>query len=761
MYKILCNTKLYRLICSTFYCILFVCIVYNQKCFARSSQTTDTIKLQLKWRNQFQFAGYYAAQIKGYYADQGLKVKILPGGPDISPVDNVAMKKADIGIFDPGILLKKNTVKDFVVLATIMQSSGYCIISLKEKNILKPADLIGKKVLVSSDQGWSVFKAILLKEGLDPGKVNVIERKLDSEEITDNVADAVVTYITSQPQRLKSLGYQINVIRPEEYGVDFYGDILFTTKDFAYQNTHITDAFIEASMLGWKYALTHENEIIDYILTLPDVKAYGVTRENLEYEAAEVRKLIMPNLVELGHTNLGRWQYMLTLLQKLGIADKNFSLKNFIYDTQKNRLSQWYLPIIYTTILILIVIVVIMLINYQLRHRIKISTTELRNEVKQREIAEQLANENKEQIELILNSSNIGLWELEVKSKKTQFNQQFKKVLGYSPEYSFLAKDFFEKIHPEDLKLAKNLFSTETRDTNSQKLIQLRIENANGEYIHTLSSSKLLFKDEQPFKISGIILSIQELKQKEFEVLQVSEELSRRNNELKKFAYITSHNLRAPIVNISSLSEMIDKSSLNTENEMIFEKITYSINKLESTLNDLVEVVSDEKSGDFSLEKIDIGDTIELVLNNFKNKSSNFKAEVNLDLKINDLTFSKRCFISIISNLLSNAIKFNTNHKVIINIETFQNEESIILKFSDNGIGIDLSKDKTRIFGLYHRINPQIEGKGIGLFIVKSHMDTFNGEIEIESELNNGTTFILHFPSAKTIMLQMSDTSNN
>ncbi len=746
MRKICCNVTVYKQLYFIFYCILLICGVYSQTCYA-AAPPTDTIKLQLKWRNQFQFAGYYAAQIKGFYAEKQLKVKILPGGPGVPVIDNLLNGKADVGIFDPGVLLKRNVTDPLIVLATIMQSSGYCIISLKDKNILKPSDLVGKTVLVESTQGWGIFKAILLKEGIEPNSIIITDRLKDSEEILDNKADAVVTYISSQPQRFAAKGYKINIIRPEEYGVDFYGDVLLSTKKFAYANEDRTNAFIEATLKGWKYALAHEDEMISYILTLDDVKVAGVTREHLKYEANQIRRLIMPQLVEIGHTNFGRWQYMLTIFQELGIADKDLSLKGFIYEGKKNRLSRWYLPLIYISAVIIIIIIVVMMINWELRKRVKTSTTKLLNEIEQRRAAEHLANENKEQLELILNSSNIGLWELEIGTKKATFNSQFKAVLGYTDDYNFLLKDFCDKIHPDDLKFTQPLFCSENLDAPTQKMIQFRVENSSGQFIYVLSSSKLILKDQQPYKISGVMLSIEELKKKELEVLKVSDELIRRNNELKKFAYITSHNLRGPVVNISSLSQMINQSSLNSENLIIFDKMRISIHKLESILDDLVEIVAHDKSGNLSLEKIDIRDTIQSVVGVVKTPTSDFEIKVNLDLKIQNLMLPKHAFLSIILNLITNSIKFKaTNKNLIISIQAFDEGDNSVLKFSDNGIGIDLLKNRQKIFSLYQRLNLDIEGKGIGLFIIKSHMDTLNGRIEVESTLGIGTTFTLYFP---------------
>ena len=97
--------------------------------------------------------------------------------------------------------------------------------------------------------------------------------------------------------------------------------------------------------------------------------------------------------------------------------------------------------------------------------------------------------------------------------------------------------------------------------------------------------------------------------------------------------------------------------------------------------------------------------------------------------------------------MVTNAIKYQSaSRPPVIEIKSFEQDNYVVLKFSDNGIGINLSKNKSKMFGLYQRFNPEIQGKGIGLFIIKSHMDSLNGKIEVDSELGQGTTFTLYFP---------------
>ncbi|QEK51959.1 hypothetical protein FYC62_10080 [Pedobacter aquae] len=433
----------------------------------------DTIKLQLKWRHQFQFAGYYAALIKGYYKEEGLNVELIPGGPNSSPVQEILKGNADIGIFDPNVVLRNTKAKPLVVLSTIMQSSPYVIISLKSKNILKPSDLIGKTILADQDQGWNIFKAVLLKEGIKSDLIDVIPRKNDSEEIANGKADAVVTYITTQPQRLKKLGLSVNMIRPVEYGVDFYGDVIFTTKSFAYNNPERTDAFIRATLKGWQYAFEHEDELINYILTLPGVKAHGNNKEFLKIEAQEVKKLVMPDLVQIGHMNIGRWQYMLQIYQQLGIADKKITLKDFIYSSEEENLSKWLKPILYSAIIAFVIIVVIVVINWQLRKVVKAKTAELSAEVENRKSAELMAKRNEEKLKLAIKSANIGVWDWDVGSKKAFVSKEWCERLGIEYQQKLSQVNLLDFIHPKDKLVALKSFRAFKKGNKKRQIFRL------------------------------------------------------------------------------------------------------------------------------------------------------------------------------------------------------------------------------------------------------------------------------------------------
>ncbi|MBU2376349.1 MAG: HAMP domain-containing histidine kinase, partial [Bacteroidetes bacterium] len=135
------------------------------------------------------------------------------------------------------------------------------------------------------------------------------------------------------------------------------------------------------------------------------------------------------------------------------------------------------------------------------------------------------------------------------------------------------------------------------------------------------------------------------------------------------------------------------------------------------------------------------------VIVSIETQIKNSKISILRSFDVRTMFYSRSYFESIIINLLTNAIKYrSTDRPPIIQVSTTEDENYIILKVKDNGIGIDLNTNRKKLFGLYQRFSPTIEGKGIGLFMIKSHIESLKGRIEVESELGVGTVFSIFFP---------------
>ncbi len=702
-------------------------------------------RLQLKWSHRFQFAGYYAARQQGYYKSEGLDIRILEGGKNISPIDMVSSGKAEFGIYDPEVLFKNPKDNPLTVVFATLQSSPYGILSKAKSGIRRPSDLVGKKILSANDQGWSIFKAIMLKEGLSPNSTQIIPREKDSEELLDGSADAVITYITSQPTRLRDMGLDPVIMKPLDYGVDFYGDVIFTSQKYANRSPEIVEAFNRATRRGWEYALNNKAAMADYILTLPGVQARGVSKLNLLDEAEELEQLILPKFVEIGHMNAGRWQNMLSIYQELGLADKDLTLAGFLFEPNENRNQEWYKILMYTLMIGAVLFVLGVALNWELRRQVQAKTSALLTENQSRRRAD-------ERLELAIEAAGLGLWELDLKNKTAHLNQRWiLNQLGYQWDDS--SKDLSKwdtLIHPEDKARVEKVNLEFLASKASSNTISYRVKAENGNWRWILSFRKISARDEndRPTNITGLHLDIDSIKRKEFELQELTKELLKKNGELEKFAYITSHNLRAPVVNLKSLTEMNAANDLPHELEIeINNKIRQSVKQLDNTLNDLVEIVSSKSGEQVTKESLNLPTELEQAMTSIENQVQLSKAEIDTDFsEVENINFPKRYLTSILLNLLTNAIKYRSSERpLLIRVSTHIERDYTVLTFSDNGIGINMQKFGHKVFGLYQRFHNNIDGKGLGLYIIKSQVEAMDGKIEVESTENKGTTFKIHF----------------
>lgn len=362
-------------------------------CFGQAKKLT----LQLKWWHQFQFAGYYAAQTHGYYARQGLDVTLLPGDVEHPAIDEVLSGRASFGITGCDLLTAYALGKPLVALGAIFQHSPYIIISSADKHILSPADLIGKTIMASENQGWVELRAMILKEGIAINQIHVVTHSWNNRDLVNGKVDAITGYRSVEPYQLAQMGMTTSVIQPATYGVDFYGDVLFASRSFVDRNPETTEKFRQASFEGWEYALSHKEELCNYILTLPGVKERKVTKEALLYEANEMEKLILPQLVEIGHMNEGRWRHIRDVQYSLGIIPANKNLKEFIY-TKKAGFAESF-KTLWVWILAGVAVVFLLVLAYSMmvRRTVLAKTKVLRETLDELKISEEaLTEKNKE-----------------------------------------------------------------------------------------------------------------------------------------------------------------------------------------------------------------------------------------------------------------------------------------------------------------------------------------------------------------------------
>lgn len=323
------------LIKKSFLILLFLIV---QVLIAFASSPVQKVELVIKWKHQFQFAGYYAAVEKGFYSDLGIDVEIIEAKPNASSLDLVSSGKADFGIGGVEVLISYLNGEPLVLLASIMQHSPSAFIVKESSNIYNPHDLVDKSVMMEKDERGYELLSMLYSEGVKPWQINIAMHTHSINEFLTNEVDALSVYVTNEPYFLETYGIPYRLIKPSSYGIDFYSDCLFTSKQLVEQNPKLIDNFIHASLKGWEYALNNKEEIAALI-----VKDYSVTKtyNQLLYEANEIHKLINPELVAIGHTNQGRWFSMANFLYQKGLIGMPKSLDDFFYEKGEHLNVRW------------------------------------------------------------------------------------------------------------------------------------------------------------------------------------------------------------------------------------------------------------------------------------------------------------------------------------------------------------------------------------------------------------------------------------
>lgn len=306
-----------------------------------------------------------------------------------------------------------------------------------------------------------------------------------------------------------------------------------------------------------------------------------------------------------------------------------------------------------------------------------------------------------------------------------------------------------EIIHPDDLPLVKEQFDQLLVKPAQNFLITCRIQHKQGHYIWTECVFNNMLHDAN---INAIVCNFKDITNQvnaQIERDKITADLIKRNKDLEQFAYIISHNLRAPVANITGLSALLhDEDTDEHDRKKTMKALAASVSNLDEVIIDLNQILQVNTGVNDKVETVllpelvvEIKDSINSILND--NQATiiyNFE-------EVDTLLASKSYLHSIFQNLIVNGIKYRkTNINPVINVSSHFSDNSILLKFKDNGKGIDLNKHGYHIFGLYKRFDSSVDGKGIGLFMVKMQVERLGGSISVTSKLGLGTEFTIKLP---------------
>ena len=248
--------------------------------------------------------------------------------------------------------------------------------------------------------------------------------------------------------------------------------------------------------------------------------------------------------------------------------------------------------------------------------------------------------------------------------------------------------------------------------------------------------------------ILGVIMSLRDITERKMSELQekkITSELIQRNKDLEQFAYIISHNLRAPVANIIGISDALSDDTFDEDEKVIFmDGLHDSAKKLDNVITDLNRILQLKNGVNENKEKVQFSHLVNDIKFSIGGIGGNDMFQVKCDFtEIDEMITLKSYMHSIFYNLISNSLKYKKPDLApVVEITSRKYGNTIELIFKDNGIGIDMVKNGDLVFGLYKRFNQHVaEGKGMGLFMVKTQVETIGGKISVKSEVNEGTEF--------------------
>ncbi|RKS02399.1 PAS domain-containing sensor histidine kinase [Flavobacterium sp. 102] len=328
------------------------------------------------------------------------------------------------------------------------------------------------------------------------------------------------------------------------------------------------------------------------------------------------------------------------------------------------------------------------------------------------------------------------------------YDGYFKKVnpavlhlLGYSEE-EVLAKPINDFVYKEDLE--KTVLSRERVKSGNPLLnFENRYITKNGEIVWLSWTSMPHIDNELVYAIAK---NITERKKQEEERNTLLTNIKKINKDLKKLTYTASHDLRSPVNNLLSVFELLDVSKIEDEETKEFiEMLKITSVGLQKTLNNYVDNISHHDQLNISVEPLSLELVFNTIIQSIQSQIKDSKVKFVTDFSTFDtITFNRVYLESIFINLITNAIKYaQVNLSPVITIKTQMSNGIAQLVFADNGRGLDIDKVKNKIFGLNQKFHNNIDSHGIGLYLVYNHVIDMGGQIEVESEINKGTTFTI------------------
>lgn len=361
--------------------------------------------------------------------------------------------------------------------------------------------------------------------------------------------------------------------------------------------------------------------------------------------------------------------------------------------------------------------------------------------------AERTAEEYQHRIEALINAVDGVVWESDPDTFDFTFiSKKSEDILGYTQEEWLSSPGFWvDHIHPDDRVWVMRYCKTCTQKLD-QHDFEYRMIAKDGSLVWLRDIVNVVVEDGKAVLLRGIMIDITKTKKSEKDLKHSFDLVNEQNKRLLNFSYIVSHNLRSHTSNIQSIATLIDMASNHEEQREMITLLKTVSNSLNETLLNLNKVVNIQTNINVIVEPLKlrhyIDRTLEVLHDQIALKQVQIENKVTDDIIVN---YNPAYLESILLNFIFNAIRYSHPDRLPVIELSCHHEDHLVLRISDNGIGIDLDKHGKELFGMYKTFTSNPDSKGVGLFISKNQIDAMGGRVLVESVVNVGTVFKIYF----------------
>jgi len=732
-----------------FYMLTAFCITWGVVPPADSatySGVHDSVRIQLKWKHQFQFAGYYAALEKGYYADEGLHVRLIEGGPEHAPVQELLAGDVQYAVADAGALLTRSEGKPVVVVASIFQHSPQVIYTLA--NVQSLQDLRGKRVMMQHGNLTIEVQAMLEHAGLS--RRDYVRIPIGSlSALIAGRTDAWPGYSSNEAFTLKQHGIPFRMFSPLDFGIDFYGDTLLTTEMEVSSHPERVAALRRASIRGWAYALAHKQEIVNLIRQ--KYNSQHKSEACLMYEANAIDKLMFQKIVPVGFSNPERWQQIAAVFKQMGLPVATIDWDTFLYQPDHEIIGKlWHYKYWITLALLILLVLVMYLYTVQLRQGIRKRTA----------VLEKVSSEYKD----ILDHMQDAYYRTNLKGELIWVSLACERQMGY--ERHELIGQQLSNLYYEQGGREKFLQALQENGGHLQHY-EACLKHKDGSRLWSEVNSQFYFDEHGNIAgVEGNVRNITERKRVERESRELIDQLqqAQKMESIGVLAGGIAHDFNNLLVGVMGNAElaMLDNQQVELRPylEQIFKSsrrgaglvrqmLAYSgqghISMGEQNFNELIQDVSE-------LLGTVIGKQISL--------------EQSLMVGLPDVYGDKNQLTQLVMNLMTNASEAMDNKPGKILLRTGIRHLSaqdfsgmymatdikagyfVFVEVKDSGCGMD-KQTQLRIFDPF--FTTKETGSGLGLAALLGIVRSHGGTLALTSAPGEGSCFTIFFPALSSV----------